>query len=976
MVDTSIARTAHFFLFAFLLLVAPAAVAAVASPPSGVLLSQLRHTIFLPEQGAPAAVEVIAQAPDGLLWLCSGTGLVSFDGTTFDGTLTDRMTTPACRGLYIEPSGDIWVGHNFGGIERISHGVVEHVGTEGLPPGTAFDFARRQGVLWVATTHGLATLDDAGKWHRVGAAEGYPGGNPEGMMLDPSGTLWVADATQTWKLLPDGHRFELAGTMIVMDRIYAHLPPDSTRLGDGHDGEALVDSSGALWTATDNGLSRSVPLADGRSVTEEMTPKNGLSSDYVLFFLEDREHDIWVATHAGLERFQPTRFTRFPLPGHITDPTVLADGGQGLFVASIWQPPLHITPDGGWTHVTAHEASVMANEPSGATWFGGGPSLWRASEGKVTELGLPKELGDPRRLVDGLAPVTADDVWMSVRQKGLFRFHDGHWQAQAGLNGLPQDEPRSVRRVADHVWFGYADGALYRWSAADGVGHVRDLDGPVGTIASVSEAPSGLWVAGRKGVAWIVGQHVVSVVRQEGQAYSDATDVLVSKQGDVWITTSAGLYRIRAADVPKAASDGTVRVASDFVAPTDGPGDFTNGTNASDRIAESSDGRIWVATVEHLSYIDGGKLADLPPLPAPHITGLLADGVHYPVATTQLPPRVRDIRVGYAVTYLSHPDRVTFRYRLRGYDDRWQDVGSRREAVFTNLDDGNYTLEVQARLDGSEWRGAVGTLSFSIKPAYYQTWWFKVLAALVGVGIILALQWGWRRVTALEAHARVDERARVARDLHDNFLQSVQAFILRTHAAMISTLTPEQRQEMLKSAVILAENSMREGREKLGHLRLPTFPTDLADYLHVVAMDLAEEHPAVFDVETRGEPVSLVRPAFEQLQPICREALINAFRHAHASAIRVLVTFERRYLTVSVQDDGVGIEPAVLEHSRPGHWGLFGMRERAAALGARLRIETAPGAGTRVEVRVRARRIYSSRRQAVAEVVAGVPGSG
>jgi signal transduction histidine kinase len=327
-----------------------------------------------------------------------------------------------------------------------------------------------------------------------------------------------------------------------------------------------------------------------------------------------------------------------------------------------------------------------------------------------------------------------------------------------------------------------------------------------------------------------------------------------------------------------------------------------------------------------------------------------------------LPPLIRDLQIDYTALSLVAPEKVLFRYKLEGWDQDWQDVGDRRKAFYNNLPPRTYRFKVIACNNSGVWNEAGAFLDFSIAPAYYQTIWFRA-SVVVALASVMATLYRTRvRRLALQFNARmeerVNERTRIARDLHDTLLQSFHGVVLRFQAAaLLLPDRPAEARETLDTAIDSASQAMAEGRDAVLGLRpQPIANNDLAEVMSALgdelsAADRAPQPPPHFRVRVEGTPRDLATLVRDEVYRIAREALRNAFQHARATGIEVEIRYELRQFRLRVRDDGMGIEPAVFtDGGRAGHYGLAGMRERAELLGGTLAVWSQPDAGTEMEL--------------------------
>jgi signal transduction histidine kinase len=222
-----------------------------------------------------------------------------------------------------------------------------------------------------------------------------------------------------------------------------------------------------------------------------------------------------------------------------------------------------------------------------------------------------------------------------------------------------------------------------------------------------------------------------------------------------------------------------------------------------------------------------------------------------------------------------------------------------------------------------------------------------------------------RRVEGAEQRVRemtaTLERERIARDLHDTLLQSLHGLILQFHAAA-QQIPPEHRaRAMMDTALTRADDALVEGRELVAGLRATPGGgrADLAEVMSAVGDQLSAEHGVPFELQRQGAAVKLQPLVMDEAYCIAREALVNAFRHAHARRIVVQLCYQPEGFRLEVRDDGVGIDWKVLHRAGRLRWGLMGMRERAQRMGARLSVRSPPGQGTSIVLEIDSARAFT-----------------
>jgi signal transduction histidine kinase len=354
-----------------------------------------------------------------------------------------------------------------------------------------------------------------------------------------------------------------------------------------------------------------------------------------------------------------------------------------------------------------------------------------------------------------------------------------------------------------------------------------------------------------------------------------------------------------------------------------------------------------------------------------HIEKITADGKPYwqdmtGVASShlRLPPLIRDLVIDYTACSFAAPEKVRFRVRLEGRDPDWKDVGNERKAFYNDLPPRDYRFRVAACNNSGVWNEAGASFDFSIAPAYYQTGWFQALCAAAFVTLL----WGLYRYRLYQIarefnvrlEERVGERTRIARDLHDTLLQTFHGSLFEFQAARnLFPRRPEDALHTLDDAISSAEAAISEGRDAIQNLRAGSAaPSDLAHLLAAAGQELSgvavsNGGSPAFRVTVEGPPRDIKTVLQDEVYRIGREILRNAFRHARAKKIEVEIRYDAQELRIRFRDDGIGIDPKILnEGARAGHWGLPGVRERAKLAGAQLDFWSEVGAGTEVQLTV------------------------
>jgi signal transduction histidine kinase len=439
----------------------------------------------------------------------------------------------------------------------------------------------------------------------------------------------------------------------------------------------------------------------------------------------------------------------------------------------------------------------------------------------------------------------------------------------------------------------------------------------------------------------------------------------------VWLYLACGLVRIGWSELDAWASNPKQTIHATVFDRSDGVTSHRLSAGYNSVVAKSSDGKLWFVRNVGLSVIDPHHLAFNKLPPPVHIEHVTADGKIYDAANgLRLPARTRNLAIDYTALSLVAPEKMRFRYLLEGQDRDWKEVINDRQVQYSNLLPGSYRFRVVASNNSGVWNEAGATLEFSIAPAFHQTRWFQAAMAFSFVALLWAAY--QLRVAQLARQfnrtldARVSERTRIARELHDTLLQSFHGLLLQFQtAAYLLPERPAEAREQLDGAIVHAANAITEGRNAVQSLRTSTVErNDLAVAIRILGEELARNpsaQPLTFSVGVEGETRDLHPIARDEIFKVAAEALRNAYRHAHASRVEVEIRYNKQQLRLRVRDDGRGIDPAVLSGQEvEGHYGLRGMSERATLIGGRVTVWSEAGAGTEVELVIPARTVYAA----------------
>jgi len=381
-------------------------------------------------------------------------------------------------------------------------------------------------------------------------------------------------------------------------------------------------------------------------------------------------------------------------------------------------------------------------------------------------------------------------------------------------------------------------------------------------ILPVDGSVARAWIGGENGLAWYDGKRFTPVTGRGGDPFAGINGMVFAADGTLWLNGGAGLTAISPGEQDKARRDAAYRVQFERLDYRDGLPGTASGITPLQSAIRSSDGKLWFSTMGGTVAFDPAALPKNRLAPPVVITFLKADGQELALVDgLRLAPHTGALEIDFTALSYRAPERMRFRYRLEGVDSAWQEPERRRSAYYTNLAPGQYRFRVLASNDDGVWNEQGAAITFEVAPSLTQSAWFRLLcAAVLAAGLWLLHRMrlrrvAWRvtrRVTA-QMTERLAERERIARELHDTVLQSVQGLVLKIGAA-VQRLREDERKP-LEEAPQAAGQVLGEGRDRVAGLRGESLDqAGLARAIAEYGEPLARESGARFELVTEGRP--------------------------------------------------------------------------------------------------------------------------
>ncbi|MBV8866825.1 MAG: hypothetical protein JO210_15630, partial [Acidobacteriaceae bacterium] len=681
---------------------------------------------------------------------------------------------------------------------------------------------------------------------------------------------------------------------------------------DVNSNKLLRDHEGGIWIGTQTrGLIHSY-----RGRTDTYTKADGLSGDIICSLFEDREGNIWVGTTGGLERFRDVPVTTISAKQGLSsalDLAVLATEDGSVWIAT--DSALNRSRHG---HITVFRMErLLPNAKAQSLFQDDRGRLCVFTSHRLAYLDdgrLIATIPIPTEEVYSIIGDQAGNLWLSGN-KGLFHLQDGRLLEHFPWEALGrQQQAKFLVAQGGGVWLAFwtGGGVLYFKDGRVQASYTLAEELGKGPVASLYlDRDAAIWAATQEsGLSRIKDGHVATLTTRNGLPCDEIHWAQGDDGGSLWLYTACGLVRINENELKAWIADSTHRVETTVWDAADGvrlistsPGYFNP------PVAKSKDGKLWFLVGDGIQVIDPNHLPFNKVPPPVHIERVVADHKTYwqdwarsATSNVHLPPRVRDLQIDYTALSFVAPGKIHFKYKLEGQDQDWREVVNDREVQYSNLPPRQYRFRILASNNSGVWNESGDSLEFSIDAAYYQTSWFYAGCAFT----LLALLWTahhmrvrqLQRAFHMTTEARLVERTRIARELHDNLLQTVQALMLRLAwlQAASERMPPGTFEHEFEQALEMGDRAIAEGRQAVQELRSAPTTGHLIDEIHALGEELSTGHDTTFRLVVEGRARELNAIVRDEICSIAREALRNAFAHASAEHIEVTIGFEDRLL--------------------------------------------------------------------------------
>ena len=983
------------------------------------ILSQYMREHWGSEKGfTGGSVTALAQTSDGYLWIGTEKGLIRFDGFSFVNFSQATPTTfpvGAVQALASDAQGNLWILLQSTKVLRYHDGKFE-LGREFAEFGITSLLKRRDGsVLFASLAYGPLTYH-TGKFELLSPPSDPPNPAPGGAEVSTD----ELSSRLSWATGVVPHRFAEPNSAVISmaetsdGKVWVgtrdkglfymsqgRVAPVATGLSGARINCLLASGNRELWIGTDHGVLRwdgakvtllEVPSAIRHVAVLSMirdrdsniwlgTPEglirvnsggvvldadNSQTPILVSALLEDREGNLWAGSPSGIERLRDSAFVTYSAAGLQSESSgpVYADQNE-----RVWFAPF----EGGLQWLKGEKSGRVTNDRlsqdvvysiAGAKdelWIGrqqGGLTHLHYAAASLTTQTYTEKDGLAQNSVYAVFQSRDGTVWAGTLSGGVSHFRNGRFTNYTRASGMTSDSVTSIGETSGGtMWFATPNGL----SSLSG-GRWRSLGTREGLPSQnvnclMTDSADLLWIGTASGIAYVIAGQVQVPTEVPASLHEQILGIAEDKFGWLWISTSNHVLRVRRDKLLRnSVGESDVREY--------GLEDGLHGTEGVKRqqsVFADPLGKIWFSMNRGISVVDPPRAISGSVPAMIHIEEVSSDG--NPVGLSgpvQLSGGHRRMGFAYSALSLSVPDRIRFKYKLEGIDEGWSRPVADRQVTYNNLGAGNYRFRVIASNSDGLWNGAESDVAFKIRPAYWQTWWFRLsglIACVLAILLFVRL-----RMNALAAQMnmrfeeRLAERTRIAQELHDTLLQGFMSASMQLHVADDRLPADSPAKPLLGRVLQLMGRVIDEGRNTVRGLRSSdVVRPNLEEEFSRIQKDLAISTQSEFRVVVEGAPRRLRPVIHDEIYFIGREALANAFRHSGASEVGIEIEYTTSHLRVLVRDNGCGMDPQLLTAGRDGHWGLSGMRERAERIGGKLKVLSMASAGTEIHLSVPSR---------------------
>ncbi len=869
---------------------------------------------------------------EGTMWIGTTSGVFRKTHELDSITYEEQFGTERIRCFAEDSSGSLWIGTAANGLLRYNNASKQltpfrrtSTDTSSLSSNAINALAvDARGTLWIGTTQGVCTHEIAtGQFRkRIGLPMIPPDEAIVDLLSDHKGNIWIATG-RTGLVKYDAQRQAFFQ--------FGHEAGNPHSLDKSRIQRLFEDDGDILWVSTyRGGLNRYDPDRDYFvNIRPSTRAGSGLGAGPVYAICEDRNREVWIGTvGGGLNRYNPaTGKFKYYHQLRRNAPTIQSDDS-----------------------LAAPSEAILSlyEDRFGILWVGAADALYRYNRSRDSfEPFLTPRIEGGQRLQGNVKCIGEDasgNIWIGTHGGGVHRF-----ERATNTFVTYRNDPANPKSLSGNIvwaickdsrgtlWFGTFGAGISRYNPTTNdftrISSAQPSAGP-SSVYCITEGPdSALWIGTFAG-----GMHrldpltlqLKSFLKKDGLPNNFVKAILPDNHGALWLATDLGLSRF----------DMFTKAFRNYTK-EDGLHDNVFLSGAYHR---GKSGRLYVGGENGLTMFSPDSIqanSHVPPIVLTRVQVF-----DRPYGERGMPWLTDGITVNYNENFLqfefaaldfANPSRHRYEYIMEGFDRGWIQSGQRRYARYTNLPPGTYTFRVKGSNNHDVWNHKGTAVTVTVIPPFWERWWFRVFAAVLVIGILVAA-YNYRVNKLLELERL---RVRIASDLHDDIGSSLTRISLQSELIK-EEIEPEERDRYLSNIAATSRDLVSTMSDIVWSIdaRNDTWES-LFDKMKGSAVATLSMKGIELNFAYSGFDIKKKLPTDlrENLYLICKEAVNNIAKHSTARNVNITLRNDHDKCTMIISDDGQGMSEKVLQAARngtsmgkSGH-GLRNMRLRAERFG-------------------------------------------
>ena len=920
-----------------------------------VALDSYSVQVWSTDEGLPSNnLRQVFQDHDGFIWITSFNGLMRFDGHTFDIYSSDNIPGLKSNGfsaLAEDGINNLYIGTLTSGLLKYTKGEFRLYQIENaFSKPISYLLPDSKGNLWIGTGQsGLYILP-----HKKDTVIKQAHALLENATINclselKNGAIWIA-TEKKGIIVYDSSGFHqdttlASGPMAINciaqhgDKVYAGTANGTYYLHDNHwhliEGTKNVyvnqitfDKLGSMWMACETGLYRLLPNGYVESLSEE----DGLPSRQVSSVIIDSENNVWLTTkRGGLALLRKSNFINISPENGLSsrfintvyglqDGTMLfgTDNGQLNYMRQgkigLW--PLK-------TDLTNISIKDILQDSRGTIWLATYKGVIKLANGKETLLSTAQ--GMPSDNTRCLFEDTTGNIWVGAKDGGLTRIApDGTKSIYNIENGLSKNYVFCVEQLPNgNILVGTLQGGVNIIKPDGGIEvlniHPDNSSPVIFNIEPIND--NEYWLATDVGLYKFAAGKFYKIDKETGLPVRTIFDVHQDDNGYLWLTSNLGVVRAEVASIERMIHGDVSKIIARLYDDKDGMLE-RECTGATKMFVDKND-NLWIPTSGGVSVVDPNNILVNLREPPVFIKEVLVDGV--PVEgdkeVIEIGPGAQRLTIKYTALSYYAPGKIHFRYRLRGFEKDWNEVGNVYEANYMNLPDGNFVFEVMAANNDGVWNEVPATVELSIAPYFYQSRLFILVMVLILLLVAFIIYWIRIRV--------VEEKNKELRKLNtelDSFVYSVSHDLRAPLASILGLINVSKidrdsgnlplYMEKIEKSVLKLDNFIRDiiNYSRNVRLQVEAEEVDIKELVEEILDDLSYlDSQGLVQVNITSTKKTKITTDRTRLKIVLSNLISNAYRYRKMyisdPRIDINIRVTDSFAEIKISDNGIGILP-------------------------------------------------------------------